>query len=51
MNIFEQTVSAIGSEKSIVEINLKYMWYLRLDHIGEEIIYRLEKHGLLGLLC
>ena len=28
MNLFEQIVNAIGSERSKFEINLKYMWDL-----------------------
>ena len=38
VNLSEQTMSAIRSKRSSDEINLKYMWHLRLDHIGEERI-------------
>ena len=50
VNLFEQTMSTIGSERFRVEINLKYLWYFRLAHIREKMIYRLEKYGLLGSL-
>ena len=50
MNLFEQAVIVNGSERSRFEINLKYMWHLRLDHVGKEMINRLEKCELLGLL-
>ena len=43
-------MNAIRSERSRVEINLKYIWNLRLDRIGEEMINRLEKYELLGSL-
>ena len=50
MNLIEQAMNATGSERSRVEINLKYMCFLRLGHIKEEMINRLEKYGLLGSL-
>ena len=50
MNITEQEVNAIGSKRSRDEMNLKYMWHLRLDHIREEKISRLKKDGHLGPL-
>ena len=40
-------MSAIGSKKSKDEVNLKYMWHLRLDHIREARINRLVKDDLL----
>ena len=50
VNLIEQAVNAIGSERFKVEINLKYMWSLRLGRIGEEMINRLKKYELLGPL-
>ena len=38
---------AIGSKRSRDKVNLKYIWNLRLGHIGEEMINRLVKDGLL----
>ena len=49
VNLIEQVVNAIGSERSKIEINLEYMWTLRLSHIGEEMINKFEKYGL-GLI-
>ena len=50
VNISEQTVNTIGSNRSKNEINLKYLWHLRLGHIEEDRINKLEKHELLGSL-
>ena len=50
MNVNKQEVHALGSKRPRDEINHKYMWHLRLGHIGEERINRLEKDGLLGPL-
>ena len=50
VNLIEQAVNAIGSERSRVEINLKYMWILRLDCIGKEMINKLEKYEFLDSL-
>ena len=47
INLFEQTVSVIGSKRSKDVVNLKYTRYLRLGHIGEERINRLIKDDLL----
>ena len=47
INLFEQAMSAIVSKRSRNEVNLKYMWHLRLGHIGEEKINRLVKDNLL----
>ena len=47
INISKQTMSAIGSKRSRDRVNLKYIWHLRLGHIGEERINRLVKDGLL----
>ena len=47
VNQSEQIVSAIGSKRTRGEINLKYMWHLRLGHIEEKKINRLEKDSLL----
>ena len=43
-------MNAIGFERFRDEINLKYMWYLRLGHVGKEMINRLKKYRLLGSL-
>ena len=50
VNLIEQVVNVIRFERSRVEIKLKYIWNLRLGRIGEEMINRLEKYGLMGLL-
>ena len=50
INLIEQAVNVIGSERSRVKINFKYIWSLRLGHTGEEMINKLEKYGLLGSL-
>ena len=47
VNLSKQTVSAVESKRSKDEINLKYMWHLRLDHIREKKINRLVEDGLL----
>ena len=49
VNLLEQVVNAIGSERSRIEISLKYMRTLRLSRIGEEIINKLKKYEL-GLI-
>ena len=41
INLSKQIVTAVGSERSRYEINLKYIWHLRLGHIGDERINRL----------
>ena len=51
INIIEQAVNAIGLERSKVEIKFKYIWNLRLSHIGEEMINKLEKYGLELIDC
>ena len=50
VNLIEQVVNAIRSERSRVEITLKYMWSLRLGRIGEEMTNKLKKYGLLSSL-
>ena len=47
VNLSKQTVSTVGSKKSRDKVSLKYIWHLRLDHIGEERINRLMKDDLL----
>ena len=49
VNVFEQVVNVIGSKRSRDNVNLKYMWHLKIGHIGDERINRLEKDGLLGI--
>ena len=41
-------VSVVGSERSIDEINSKYMWHLRFDHIEENRINKLKRYELLS---
>ena len=43
-------MNAIGSKRSRDWINQKYLWHLRLGHIGEDRLNKLEKDGLLGPL-
>ena len=43
---YELIVNAIGSERSIDEIILKYMWYFRFDCIREDGINKLERYEL-----
>ena len=31
--------------------NSRFLWHLRLGHIGDKMISQLEKEGLLPLLC
>ena len=50
VNINEQTVNAIGSKRLRDRISQKYLWHLRLDHIGEDKLNKLEKDVLLGPL-
>ena len=40
-------MSIVRSKRSKDEINLKYIWHLRLDQIGEEKINRLVNEDLL----
>ena len=49
VNLLEQVVNTIRSERSRIEISLKYMWTLRLSHIGEEMINKLKKYEI-GLI-
>ncbi len=48
VNVSEQVVSAIESKRSKDEINQKYLWHLKLGHIGEDRMNKMEKDGLLG---
>ena len=43
-------MNVIGSKRSRDRISKKYLWYLRLGHIGEDRLNKLEKDGLLGPL-
>ena len=43
-------MSAVGQKKLRDEINLKYLWHLRLGHIGEDKINRLERDEILNLI-
>ena len=50
VNVSKKIVNAIRSKRSRDEINLKYMWHLKLGHIREDRINRLKKDDLLGSL-
>ena len=50
MNLNEQIVSTVGQKRSRDEINQKYLWHHRLDHIGEDRINKLKKNEILGSL-
>ena len=50
VNVNEQIMSVIGHKRSRDDINHKYMWYFRFDHIGEDRINKLKKDDILGLL-
>ena len=43
-------MNAIGSKRSRDRISQKYLWHLRLGHIGEDKLNKLKKDGLLGPL-
>ena len=43
-------MSVIGSKRFNHEINQKYMWYLRFDHIGDNKINKLKKYDLFSSL-
>ena len=50
VNINEQIMNTIGSKRLRDRISQKYLWHLRLGHIGEDKLNKLEKDGLLGPL-
>ena len=50
VNINKQTVNDIGAKILRDGISQKYLWHLRLGHIGEDRLNKLEKDGLLRLL-
>ena len=50
VNINEQIMNATGSKRPRDRIKQKYLWHLRLDHIGEDRLNKLEKDGLLRSL-
>ena len=50
MNLNEQIVSVVGQKRSRDKINQKYLWHHRLDHIGEDMINKPKKDGILGSL-
>ena len=50
VNLNEQIISAIRQKRSKDQINQKYLWNHRLDHIGEDRINKLKKDGILGSL-
>ena len=50
VNIFKQIVNAIESKRPKDRISQKYLWHLRLSHVGEDRLNKLEKDGLLGPL-
>ena len=50
ININEQIVNTVGSKRLRDRISQKYLWHLRLGHIREDRLNKLEKDGLLGSL-
>ena len=50
VNINEQIMSVVGSKRLRDRVSHKYLWYLRLDHIGDDRHNKLEKDGLIGSL-
>ena len=50
VNINEQTMNTVGSKSLKDKISQKYLWHLRLGHIGEDRLNKLEKDGLLESL-
>ena len=50
VNVNEQVVNAIESKRLRDKLNQRYLWHLRLGHIGEDRINKLEKDGILGPL-
>ena len=46
----QQNINAIGSKRPRDSLNDRYLWHLRLGHIVEFRINKLEKSGLLSLL-
>ena len=50
VNINEQTMNVIGSKRLRDRISQKYLWHLRLGHIREDRLNKLEKDNLLELL-
>ena len=43
-------MKTVGHKRTRDDLNHKYMWHLRLSHIGEDRLNKLEKHGILDLL-
>ena len=50
VNINEQIVKVVGHKRSRDDLNHKYMWHLRLGHIGEDRLNKLKKNGILDSL-
>ena len=50
VNINEQIVNTIGSKRFRDRISQKYLWHLRLGHIGDDRLNKLKKDDLLGSL-
>ena len=50
ITINKQIVNAIRSKRLRDRISQKYLWHLRLGHIGEDRLNKLEKDDLLGSL-
>ena len=47
ININKRIVNAIENKRPRDRISQKYLWHLRLGHIGEDRLNKLEKDGLL----
>ena len=50
VNINEQIVSIVGIKRPKDNVNYKYLWPLRLGHIGEHGINKMKKDGILDLI-
>ena len=47
ININEQTMFTVGSKRLRDRISQKYLWHLKLGHIGEDRLNKLKKDDLL----
>ena len=50
VNLNEQIMSTIGSKRLRDRVSQKYLWHLRLDHIEEDRLNKLEKDDLIEVL-
>ena len=47
VNINEQTMNVVGSKRFRDRISQKYLWHLKLGHIGDDRLNKMEKDDLL----